>query len=345
MSAPVLKRISAAHAAQRCDELLALRGVGTASRKAVVDCLIYASLRAIDTHGIALLPTYLNLLDGGRAKAAAVPETPALDMSTARFDAAGALGPVAGQIACDWLVRSARVHGIAAAGVYNSNHFGAAGYYSELLASGVGLGIACCNSDALVVPAGGALPLFGTNPLSIAADAGGGHFFNLDMATSQTSFSRLTRHRQQGTPLEAGWAVDGAGTPTTDPAEAAWLTPLGGYKGQGLAMAVEILSSVLTGADLDHELHHVFDPKPQAMAQGVGHFFIAIDVARFLPRNVFAAQLRRLMGVVAQQSVDEEGNFAFSPGDRERAMLAERSVLGIPVPEHWACFADVPAAA
>lgn len=339
-----MKRISREHIEQRCDALLAERGLSPEHRRAVINCLLHASLSGIDTHGIRLLPTYLRLLDSGRANGSALPRIPPTSQATARIDAQGALGPVAGHIACEWLVQSARTHGIAAVGIYNSNHFGAAGYYSQLLAKGVGLGIACCNSDALVVPVGGSVPLFGTNPLSIAADAGDERYFNLDMATSQTSFSRLLHHKARGTALDDGWAVDQHGTPTLEASAAAWLLPLGGYKGQGLGMAVEILAAILTGADFDHELHHVFDPVPQPASHGVGHFFIAIDVSRFLPREVFANQLVRLMDVVGQQDIRVDGCTAQSPGDKERAFSVERNAMGIPVLAEWKYFYDLPAA-
>ena len=148
-------------------QALLRRGLSAEHAGCVADGLVGTSLRGIDTHGIRLLPTYLAELDGGRARA-----DPELlwqgEKAVRRLDAGGALGMVAGTVACREAVRLAGEHGVGAVSVANSNHFGAASVYTLDMARQGALGLAFTNGDALVAPFGGRHPLFGTNPLSLA---------------------------------------------------------------------------------------------------------------------------------------------------------------------------------
>src|SRR5215207_34560 len=110
------------------------------------------------------------------------------------------------------------------------------------------------NSDPLVVPYGGMGHALGTNPISLAAPLPDGGIFDLDMATSQVAINKIYNARDEGRPIPTGWGVDAEGRPTTDPAQVHAGVPLGGYKGYALAVLVEILAGVLTGAGITHSV-------------------------------------------------------------------------------------------
>ena len=325
--------VPAGELARRMTAALLRRGLTAEHAGQVVDGLIEASLRGIDTHGVRLFRTYLAELDGGRSRA-----RPELRWSGSRavrtLDAGGALGLVAGRAACAEAARLAREFGAGAVSVRNSNHFGPASCYTlEMARQGV-IGFAFTNSDALVAPFNGMAPLFGTNPLSIAAAAEGGDLFCADLATSQVSYSKVKHYREQGMPLEPGWAVaeDGRDTADSGGGEVAALQPLGGHKGQCLGMAVEILCALLAGMPLDHELTHLYG-EPFDEPRRVAHLFLTLDPAAFAQEGEaggFRSRLSGFLGLVrAQPAVP--GERVVVPGDLERESAEARLAAGIPL--------------
>jgi ureidoglycolate dehydrogenase (NAD+) len=326
-----LRTLPAATLAGRMRGALHRRGLPDEHAAYVVDGLIEASLRGIDTHGVRLFPTYLAELDGGRS--AARPELRwsgrlSGERAARTLDAGNALGLVAGRVAADEAVRIARELGVGAVSVRNSNHFGAASVYTLAMARQGVLGLAFTNSDALVAPHGGTRPAFGTNPIAMAAQGAGEDLFCADFATSQVSYSKVRHQRAHGLPLEPGWVVEG---------EETVLKPLGGHKGQCLGMMVEILCALLAGMPLDAELSHLYSP-PFDEPRRVAHLFIALEVSAFRQPAAFREDLSRLLGEVrAEPSAD--GSRVVAPGDLETAAAAGRLREGIPLTdEEWSFF-------
>ena len=311
---------------------IALREAGVPTKPAtdVADALVDTSLRGIDTHGLRLLPQYLDELATGVANAAARIHVIRDRGAGLLMDADGALGILAGLTAARTAGERARAFGVAAVGVRNSNHFGAASVYTRRLARDGLVGIAVTSAASRVAPYGGVEPLFGTNPISLAAGSQdrGGDEFALDMATSQVCFGEIKQRRAQGRPLGNGWVTDTNGHPTTEPDEAYALSPLGGYKGQGLAMAVTLLGSVLTGAPPDWQLSQVGDGKP-GQGRGVGHFLLALDPSAFAGQRDFSAGLTELLGTVRAATPAIGDQPVLAPGDPQRAHERERRRDGI----------------
>lgn len=299
----------------------------------VVKGLVEASLRGIDTHGVRLFPTYLRELDGGRSLVRPEVYVESTGKAVATVDANHALGLVAGMIATKEAIQLCKAHGVGAVAVRNSNHFGAASYYTLEIAKYNLVGMSFSNSDALVAPFNGRSPLFGTNPLSLAAPGEKDEVFCVDMATSQVSYSKVKRCWENGTRLEVGWAIDDQGEDVARSGrEPVTLAPLGGYKGQCLAMLVEILCALLTGAPLACELAHFYS-EPFHKPHQVGHFFIALDIALFQNVLVFKQRLSQLMSLTRSQK-PMNGISVFAPGDIERDSAMQRRVNGIPL-EDW----------
>lgn len=321
------------------EEALRRRGMSDEHVSWMVDGLLTTSLRGIDTHGIRLFPLYLAELDGGRSQAR--PNLRWLGEPGPRaarvLDAGNALGLVAGRAASAEAVRLAREHGVGAVAVRNSNHFGAASIYTLEMARLGLLGLAFSNSDALVAPDQGLGPLFGTNPISLAACGLGEDLFCADFATSQVSYSKVKQYREAGQPLATGWAQTAEGEDAAGGGEIAALKPLGGYKGHCLGMMVEILCALLAGMPLDHELSHLFSP-PYDEPRHVAHLFLALDVAAFRDPEDFQRDLSRLLGVVRDQPA-VAGEQVIAPGDLESEAAAARQLHGIPMDdEEWRRF-------
>lgn len=317
------------------------RGVEEAHAAYLVDGLIETSLRGVDTHGVRLFPTYLAELDGGRSRARPGLTFTRRARAAAVLDAGHALGPVAAMTAVREAVRLAREYGTGAVAVRNSNYFGASSQYTLEIARHDMIGMSFTNSDALVAPIGGRRPMFGTNPLGFAVRGEDGETFSVDMATSQVAFTRIKQHRERGIPLEKGWAVGPDGRDASAPGggEVSALLPLGGHKGQCLAMIVEILCCLLADMPYDHELTHLYD-EPFDEPRVTSHFFLALDVGAFQPLASFRSRLSRLLALIRAEG-DAGGSPVLVPGDLEAAACRERSERGIPVPDEvWAHLPD-----
>ncbi|MEM9292827.1 MAG: Ldh family oxidoreductase [Acidobacteriota bacterium] len=345
MSADGELRWTAARLHQTLAAAFAARGVDAEVAAQVADCLVEASLRGVDTHGVALVPTYLAELDGGRAKAQPRWREQGSG-ALRRLDAAGALGVVAACRAADRAAQLAEDLGLGAVVVAGSNHCGPASAFSLRIARRGLVGLFCTNSDALVTPYGGRRRVFGTNPLSLAAgpvgtplEPGAGGFC-LDMATSQVAFSRVRRTLAAGDSVDPGWAS--FSPPESRDPDAAVLHPLGGeqgYKGQGLAMMVTLLTAVLAAEPVDAELSHLFAP-PYDRPRRVAHFVLALN-PRALGESDPEAFGRRLAGFlrsVRQEPPAEEDWEVMVPGDPEVRVAARRVSAGVPLSAELAAF-------
>lgn len=300
----------------------------------MVNGLLGPSLRGIDSHGIRLLQTYLSELQGGRSKARPDFRFTTSASAAISMDADQGLGIVAGYEATERAILKAKQFGIAAVAVKNSNHFGAASNYTLAAAQQGLMCLSFSNSDALVAPHGGAEKVFGTNPISFAAPAQGDEIYCLDMATSQVSYSKILNCLAKGEATKDNWAVN----VDHEQKSVGALLPLGGYKGQGLAMMVSILSGVLNGGPDDMDMSHLYCA-PYDEPRQVGHFIIAINIDAFTQPVGFRQRLSRLMARV-RQSETGVGERILVAGDLEKESKQKREKEGIPVSQELAGYFD-----
>jgi LDH2 family malate/lactate/ureidoglycolate dehydrogenase len=300
-------------------------GMPPADAATTVDHMLYADLHGIDSHGCAMLVHYHRRLQAGAL--AATPATAVVTEhgSTALLDGGGGLGHAPADRAMRLAIAKCRDAGLGAVAVRNSGHFGAAGGYAALAADAGLIGIAATNTEEpAVVPTFGAEARLGTNALAFAAPAEPGRPFLLDMATSTVSLGTIARAWRTGRRIPAGWAVDARGRPVRSARRAALgrrLTPLGGTramgrpKGYGLAAMVEVLASILPGAER------------------VGHFFLALDPHAFREpgRGAFAGELTALLESLRGTRPLDPLRPVLVAGDPERAVAAERRRSGIPL--------------
>lgn len=289
----------------------------------VAESLVEAELEGQPGHGLARLAFMLDRLRQGL-----INPRPAFRVSgdrpgAAALDADNALGPVAGVHAMKLAVELARTAGVGLVAVRRSNHLGALAYYLREACQAGLVGLAFTNTPPAMAPPGTTTPYLGTNPIAAGFPTSTEPVI-VDMATSQVARGHILRAARMGEPIPEGWAVDAEGQPTTDPEAAigGGLLPMGGAKGFALALLVEILSGVLSGAAVGPEVAGTF--AASSRESNVGHCFVAIDPDALGPGFVkrmdsLTADVRRLGGHV--------------PGDRRHTERARRLIEGVDLPE------------
>ena len=313
--------------------------VARPSGQDVVASLLQTSLRGVDSHGIELFPHYVRAVRAGRINAQPKLEFEQTGLSTAALEADHAFGHHAGALAIDRAIDIAEQSGVGAVSVRNSTHFGAAAYFALRAAERGHLGFAFTNADALMKPPGGRGAFLGTNPVCFTAPLLREGPLCLDMATSLVSWNKVKGRRISGEALGADWAFDSDGAPTIDAVAARTLNPAGGYKGQGLSIMVEILCGALAGGPMATEILPMF-AAPIESKRHISHFFVAMDVARFVDREVFRERLQGL--VDALRAMPPLDGRVLAPGDPEKAALEDRSRDGIPISDaQFAALLDV----
>jgi ureidoglycolate dehydrogenase (NAD+) len=238
-------------------------------------------------------------------------------------------GQVAALFATNLSIELAREHGVGIAGVRRSAHFGAAAFYARHAAGQGMVAMAMTNTEPLVIPYGGAEPALGTNPICLAAPTATG-VFDLDLATSQVAINRIFNARDEGRPIPEGWGVDERGQPTTDAAAVKSAVPLGGYKGYALALMVEVLCGVLTGAGVRQGVGGLYTEKD--VPQNSGHFHLAIDPERTVGRERFGGVLEAMLGELRAIAPAPGHDEVLAPGDPELRAQARRERDGVPIP-------------
>ena len=307
-------------------------GVPPHKAKVVSGCLVAANLRGVDTHGVQLLPFYIDQLLAGEMDPQTDGEVISEQGACLLFDGHNGLGQWIAEICCGHAVRIARELGMAIVTARESNHFGAAAWWAEKMRQAGQIGIVMCNASPIVPPWQGREGRVGTNPICVALPGP----WLLDMATTTVAAGRVFKafiNRQPEIP--PGWAFDSSGVPTTDTAAAykGMLSPLGGYKGSGLAMMVEILCAVLSGGAMSTEIGGI---RFRGRLVRVSQTFIAIDVARFMPLEEFTARMEKLVNLIKSTPTAPGYDEVLVAGDPEWRMEAERLEHGIPIPEgNW----------
>ena len=286
-------------AAERLAEAaLIAHGVAAAQVNPTATALVAADRDGLASHGLARLPYYLAQIRSGKVVADATPSV-VRDGAVVRVDAGHGLSFPAVAEGCALGAEVARAQGVAVVSVTRSHHFGVAGQPVERLARDGLIAMALSNSPAAMAPWGGAVPLYGTNPIAFAAPRAGADPLLIDLSLSHVARGKVMIAQKKGAPIPEGWALDAAGQPTTDPdaAMAGTMVPAGAAKGAALALMVELLTAGLAGANYAFEASSMFDDKgpPPSLA----HFLLVLDPARFA--GDFAARAETMFAAMDAQ--------------------------------------------
>jgi LDH2 family malate/lactate/ureidoglycolate dehydrogenase len=307
--------------AQALTELLAAlfraAGLSAVAAARMGAALVEADLEGLPSHGTMQAEIYLKRLVAGGTSTGETAEIVHDEDAVAVLDAHDILGHLSAEQAMTLACAKAASFGLGAVAVRNAFHFGAAGRYAKQAAEAGCVGFAMCNSRPVMPAPGGAQRLVGTNPLAIALPTQADPMV-LDMATSAGTVARLRLAAKAGQPIPEGWAVDSEGRPTTDPEAAlnGMLLPMGGAKGFGLSLMIDLVSGLLSSGAWGDQVQgmHV-DPASPAV---FSHFFLAIHIDHFRPSDGFRAE--------AAAAVERVHNARRAPGTERLHVPGERKI-------------------
>jgi LDH2 family malate/lactate/ureidoglycolate dehydrogenase len=321
-------------------------GVPEADARVTADVLISADLRGIESHGIGRLLYYFDRIRRGQHKPVTHFEIVREGPTTALVDGNHGMGHVIGVKAMRLAMDKARTFGTGVVVVRNSTHYGIAGYYPLMAVKEGMVGMSCTNARPSIAPTFSAMPMLGTNPIAFGAPTDEDEIpFLFDAATSMVHRGTLEVLSREKKPGQAGWAVNSDGSPALDPGDllsklesgVAALLPLGGagetlrgYKGYGLATMVEVMSSALQGGAFLHGLIG-FNDKADCQPYRVGHFFMAIDVERFLPLDEFKEITGTLLRQLREAPRIPGARRIYTAGEKEAESERRVRCTGIPI--------------
>lgn len=310
-------------------EIVAAHDVPIADAERVAQCLVLADLRGVASHGVARLPIYTERLRRGL-----VNPRPSLALHTptpvcARLDGDDGLGFVVATRAMDEAIERASTYGIGMVAVRRSTHFGMAACYLLQAVEAGYVALVLTNASPAMPVWGGKEPLLGTSPFAFAAPGNGTTPpIVLDMATSVVARGKIRRAAANDEPIPEGWALDKEGNPTTDPHKAyeGIILPLGGPKGSGLSLMMDVVCGVMSGAAFGGTVGNQyldFDAP-----QNVGHCVIAIQPGVFVDGD-YAQRMAELHARIMSGPLLDPAAPILMPGERETRHEAERRRSGI----------------
>jgi len=313
---------------QFCLSLLRAAKVKQDQADAVTRNIVWNELDGRANFGLERLPIHFERLRRGVLNVNCHPVITQLSTAAAMIDGDNGFGQFVGERAMNKAIDIAKETGIGACGARASNFYGSGAYFTTLACEMGMVGLALSNSFPKVVAFGGKRAVLGTNPVAFGAPGEDGNHLITDFATSNLAGSTVRDFLKEGRDLPAGLAIDDAGRDVTDPAliGKAALTPIGGPKGFGLSLMVEILSGVLTGAGVSHGVGSMYQDFSRAADSG--HFFLAIDIKRWMPIADFHARMSELISLISASGNDGEVRL---PGAKRLTMRRDNKLNGVPI--------------
>ena len=313
-----------------CTRVLEKLGVPAEEAAITAKSLVVANLRGVDTHGVLRLPLYAARLKSGAMAASLNLTTVKETSATALLDGHDGIGQVIAYRAMEMAIRKAAAAGVSYVAVKRSNHFGAAAFYPMMALEHDMIGLTFSNASPRLAPTGGVERLFGNNPWSIAVPAGGRPPVVLDMANSLVAAGKIRVAQKEGKPIPAGWALNRYGEPTTDPDEAlkGILLAIGGYKGYGITLMVDLLTGVLADSN--------YGPRVKGLDQdaepaGTAHSFMALSLAAFTDVAAFNRRMEAYVDEIKASRKARGAAVIYVPGEPEHLRVQERMAQGIPL--------------
>jgi ureidoglycolate dehydrogenase (NAD+) len=318
---------------QICSDILKSYQVPEEDAEIVSKSLVEADLRGVSSHGVIRLSIYLKRIEKGIMKSNPNIQFVKETQNTAVLDGDYGLGQVVSQRAISRLIQKMKENHLGAIAVRRSNHFGAGAYWAMQLQEHDMIGIAVSNVEPLMAPPGGAAARVGNNPLALAVPAGKEKPIILDMATSVVPLGRIVAAKSKGESIPLGWAVNRLGQATTDPDEVingGNLFPVGGPKGYGIAVMIDILSALLSGGAIGPDIHSLYQDFNNP--NDISHFFMAIRIDAFMDPRVFRESVDRYIQYMKNTPLAPNTNQVYLPGEIEILNKERNLKEGITLP-------------
>lgn len=332
------KRVSAENLSRFCVEALLKAGLKPQDAQIAADVLVTTDTWGTFSHGTAGLKHYLNTMKAGGIVASARPEVVSQGDSWAMVDGHSGMGMLGCSLAMNLAIEKAHKNTIAWVGVRNSSHFGAAGYYANLAVSHNMIGIAMSNADPNMVVPGARGHIIGNNPIAYAVPAGEEFPILLDIALSAVAAGKIYAKKALGQSIPSDWITDADGLPTSDPSK--WphsgsMLPMAGHKGYGIALLIEVLAGVLTGAGVLSEVKSWMWASEESSR--LGQALLAINVGAIMPIEQFKHRIDQVIREIHQSPTAKGSERIYAPGEIEWEKREDALKHGIPLPEPvWA---------
>jgi LDH2 family malate/lactate/ureidoglycolate dehydrogenase len=298
----------------------------------VADCLVQANVRGLDSHGVVRIPIYAKRLRLGLVNPRPTIAVKRVAPSAAHCDGDDGMGMIVGTQAMKEAIALAQGAGVGLVGVYRSTHYGMAAYYVLQAVAADCIGFAFTNSSPGMPPFGGTRPILGVNPLAVGVPAGRRPAIVLDMAMSEIARGKMRLAAMHGEPIAEGLGVDAQGRPTTDGMAVfggGAVHPFGGPKGSALAIWMEIMGGVLTGAGFAGDMKSLYEDF--SGPQRIGHVFMAIRPDLFMPMADFKQRMDDMIDRFKDSKPRDGLDEVLMPGEPEFRRKEERLRTGIPV--------------
>lgn len=318
-------RVAVAPLTRLLGDLFAAQGVSRQGANITAESLVAAEAEGVSSHGVMLVPLYVERLQAGGVLAAAEPSIAEDHGGLVIVDAGHGLGQVSSLMAVDLAMVRAREHGLAMVSVRHGFHFGTAGFWVRRMAEAGMIGMAFSNTRPLMPAPGGAQRVVGNNPMAIGFPSAEGMPLIVDMAMSATAMGRIRVADAKGQAIPEGWATDAAGQPTTNAAEAikGLLLPAAGPKGFGLAVAIDLLCGAMSGGAFGAAVKLLYGTPEQHY--DCAHAFICIDASRTRSGKGISGEVTAFANEIRSSAMAPGTTRIFAPGDLERARREERA--------------------
>jgi len=296
------------------------------------DTLVQADLWGHQSHGVMRLSWYAARLKAGTCDPRAKPELLVDAGGLALIDGHDGMGQVLTARAAREAIGRAKAHGIAAVGIRNSNHFGTAFYFTRMAAREGCVAFLSTNASPAMAPWGGRRKTVGTNPWSWACPAGSHAPMVLDIANTGVARGKIYLAKQKGQPIPEGWAMNAAGAPTSDPAEAieGIILPMAQHKGYAIALLMDMLSGVLTGSGFGAQIAGPYQAERRSRA---GQLMIVLNIEAMQPLAEFNARMEELISQIKSVPLAQGFSEVFYPGEIEARNEARTRENGLLLPD------------
>jgi L-2-hydroxycarboxylate dehydrogenase (NAD+) len=301
--------------------------------------LVETNLWGIDSHGVLRVPIYVKRLLAGSCNPKPEIKTVKSAITLEILHGDDGAGQIVGRDTMLRAIELAKTYNLGIVGALHSNHFGAAATFARMAVSEGMIGVAMTNVVQNVVAPGGSKPVIGNNPFAIAVPTFGEFPFVLDISLSTVSGGKLLLASKKGEKIPLDWGTDNQGRPTDDPdiAFKGFLLPAGGYKGLGIAYAVEILTGVLSGGVFLDAMKGMYRyPDDPSLTS---HLMMAMNISAIMEPDEMKARMAAFADTIHASPMWDESKEMLLPGEPEYRTSLVRQRDGIPLPPNL--YADL----
>ncbi|MBQ6374386.1 MAG: Ldh family oxidoreductase [Clostridia bacterium] len=325
-----------------CEAVFRAYGFSNEESHEIASVVLAADLNGIESHGVQRMVRYAFEVTSGMVDVHAVPEIVYETPVSAVIDAHNAMGQVIGQRAMRMAIEKAKSVGCGMVEVRNSNHYGIAGFYTEMAMREDLMGICMTNTEEIMVPVYGKQPMIGTNPIALSMPADPVPFL-FDCATTVVPRGKFEVYTKRGTPVPIGWGVDEKGLDSQDAPRildniihkaGGGILPLGGsselmggHKGYGLGVIVELFTAILSGGTTADRIYRT------GSGSGICHTFIAVDYGIFGEKAKIRAAFSEYLDKIRNSPKADGCSRIYTHGEKEMESRKVRMAEGIPVNE------------